>query len=467
MAILPKKLIKNLVVEAWDTPDTEPHTVCRNVVTSEYDTSTKTFGELGTVLSIRNYGSAAYIESTSDNKLLESIHNRHAGASRIVAYVNDADKHPMEITALLAYSNNQPMFRSDNYRSADEMTTTIPSGGLDYPFVNRPDRLYATFVYYNPYPDWETISSDYQISIGLFVSPNPTFEKSDNDKYPRSWNVIGYKDDGEDWIISLTEAVDPNVQNYFPSDPKSFLAGYIIGTKLRANRLAGYEPPQQEDEFPGTTYYTAEEIAACDYTDANGNLLHLYAWGATQPNYVVGAFSEDYSTLTLTKNGDDSNGLMKTIERNGTVHTLFKENCCSIITGHGLTGVMTELSGGTKLVNVRIAPYSFTSISDYCLSNSVAIKEVVVPEGIKTLGRAALQSCTNLTTLYLPSTFVGFADIMAFAFDEKLTDIYYAGSMSTLSPYVNEDTWYNAVMGTNIIHCSDGDLTIDCWYLAT
>ena len=49
------------------------------------------------------------------------------------------------------------------------------------------------------------------------------------------------------------------------------------------------------------TNYTSAQIEADE---------HLYAIGKTQPEYVVAEFNDDYTEVVITKNGDESDGLM-------------------------------------------------------------------------------------------------------------------------------------------------------------
>ena len=57
-----------------------------------------------------------------------------------------------------------------------------------------------------------------------------------------------------------------------------------------------------QDNTEVVTSYTAEQI------DADG---HLYAIGKTVPTYVVAKFNEDYTEVIITKNGEDSDGLIQ------------------------------------------------------------------------------------------------------------------------------------------------------------
>lgn len=52
--------------------------------------------------------------------------------------------------------------------------------------------------------------------------------------------------------------------------------------------------------------YTSEEIAADE---------HLYAIGKTKAEYVVAKFNDDYSSVTIFSNGDDSDGIMKDYQK--------------------------------------------------------------------------------------------------------------------------------------------------------
>jgi hypothetical protein len=157
---------------------------------------------------------------------------------------------------------------------------------------------------------------------------------------------------------------------------------------------------------------------------------------------------------------------MKELVQNSALHTLIKEKVKRLITGRGLSGSMTCLNYGEAMHTVQIAPNSFTALGDYSLCCN-RMRELILPEGVKTLGRAALQSCPDLTHLSLPSTFVGFTGMMALTFDRALSRITYRGLRSTLQALIDPATWTSAEMGTNRIECLDGELTVDCWRAVT
>ena len=45
-----------------------------------------------------------------------------------------------------------------------------------------------------------------------------------------------------------------------------------------------------------------------------------------------------------------------------------------------------------------------TKISDLCYYNDLALTEVVIPEGVTSIGKWAFDSCTSLKSLTIPST---------------------------------------------------------------
>lgn len=70
-------------------------------------------------------------------------------------------------------------------------------------------------------------------------------------------------------------------------------------------------------------------------------------------------------------------------------------------------------------------PCSLKTIEDYAFSGT-SLTSIRIPEGVETIGIDAFRDCKNLKSVYLP-TGVKLED-KAFAYNENLTDIYYAGT---------------------------------------
>lgn len=92
------------------------------------------------------------------------------------------------------------------------------------------------------------------------------------------------------------------------ADATSVKASFSFGAKLS-------EKAKYSGNYLGTATFTfsvAEKTYTLDEINADE---HLYAIGKTKPEYVVAKFNDDYTSVRIIKNGDDSDGLMKDFQR--------------------------------------------------------------------------------------------------------------------------------------------------------
>ena len=88
------------------------------------------------------------------------------------------------------------------------------------------------------------------------------------------------------------------------ADATSVKASFSFGAKLS-------EKAKYSGNYLGTATFNfsvAEKTYTLDEINADE---HLYAIGKNKPEYVVAKFNEDYSSVKIIRNGDDSDGLMK------------------------------------------------------------------------------------------------------------------------------------------------------------
>ena len=135
--------------------------------------------------------------------------------------------------------------------------------------------------------------------------------------------------------------------------------------------------------------YTLDEINADD---------HLFAIGLTKPEYVVAEFNDDYTKLTLTKNGDDSDGKIKTFYPWAACTFLDKmPNVIEVVIKEGITSLGAAQSGAKHfLQSIPIKsitiPSSVTSIENNVFSNCTSLKEI----NIRTSATSILSAFNNL-----------------------------------------------------------------------
>lgn len=186
------------------------------------------------------------------------------------------------------------------------------------------------------------------------------------------------------------------------------------------------EKPKYAGNYLGTVtfnisvediFYTAEEIEK--------NPL-LYPIGKTVPEYVVAEFNEDYSAVTVFKNGADSDGIMMgwsfgaspfyknrtfvTAEIKGNVKNIgsaafqYCENLESLIIGNGVESIDDEwtFSNCTSLKNVTI-PDSVEYIGYAAFFYCTSLADVSIGKNVKTI-RAGALNYTAITSVTIPDS---------------------------------------------------------------
>lgn len=95
----------------------------------------------------------------------------------------------------------------------------------------------------------------------------------------------------------------------------------------------------------------------------------------------------------------------------------------------------TKVPQGTKIIGQSVfsqspiktldLPCSLETIEEGAFYGS-SLTSVKIPEGVETIGPRAFQDCKNLKSVYLPTNIK--LENNAFAYNDNLTDIYYAGT---------------------------------------
>ena len=226
-------------------------------------------------------------------------------------------------------------------------------------------------------------------------------------------------------------ATGEGVKNYIPSFKDKYVNKFaIVDDKLVATdkitekeKIWVEELNVNSDETEETNY-TSEEIESSEY---------LYAIGKTKPEYVVAKFNNDYTEVVITKNGEESDGiiqdfapwtnfspmsdrkdtLQKAIVKNGIIDLGYGSagggtfsNCTnlkSIILPNGLMYIKQACFDGCKsLTNISL-PDSVISI-DNAFGHCNSLVNIVIPESVTSIGYSAFSSCSGLINITIPNS---------------------------------------------------------------
>lgn len=244
------------------------------------------------------------------------------------------------------------------------------------------------------------------------------------------------------------------VKNYIQSFKNKYVNKFAIvddnlvaTDKVTENEKLWIEDLNLNSVEPEETNYTSEEIESSEY---------LYAIGKTKSEYVVAKFNNGYTEVVITKNGEESDGiiqefapwtisspmsdrkdtLQKAIVKNGIIDLgdgsagrgtfsnctnlksiilpnglmYIKQNCfvdCKSLTNISLPDSVISINdafcGCSSLVNITI-PEAVTSIPSQAFYNCISLTSVTIPERVTRIGQWAFTNCSSLTNITYKGT---------------------------------------------------------------
>ena len=226
----------------------------------------------------------------------------------------------------------------------------------------------------------------------------------------------------------------------------------VATDKVTENEKLWIEDLNLNSVEPEETNYTSEEIESSEY---------LYAIGKTKPEYVVAKFNNDYTEVVITKNGEESDGiiqdfapwtisspisdrkdtLQKAIVKNGIIDLGYGSagrgtfyNCTnlkSIILPNGLMYIKQACFEGCKsLTNISL-PDSVISIEDRAFRSCSSLENITIPKSVTSIGYSAFSNCSSLTNITIPNsvtriendTFYNCSSLTSVTIPESVTSI--------------------------------------------
>ncbi len=308
-------------------------------------------------------------------------------------------------------------------------------------------------------------------------------------------------------------ATGENVKNYIPSFKDKYVNKFAIvddnlvaTDKVTENEKLWIEDLNLNSVEPEETNYTSEEIESSEY---------LYAIGKTKPEYVVAKFNNDYTEVVITKNGEESDGiiqgfapwtinspmsdkkdtLQKAIVKNGIIDLgdgsagngtfsnctnlksiilpnglmYIKQNCfngCKSLTNISLPDSVISIGSSafyscSSLVNIVI-PNSVTSIGYYAFRDCSSLANITIPESVTSIGNDTFYNCSSLTSITIPNSVTSIGQD-AFYNCSSLTNITYKGTKEQWNKIdkrivSGKVDWCDSTLKT--ITCTDGVITL-------
>lgn len=303
------------------------------------------------------------------------------------------------------------------------------------------------------------------------------------------------------------------VKDYIPSFKNKYVNKFAIvddnlvaTDKVTENEKLWIEDLNLNSVEPEETNYTSEEIESSEY---------LYAIGKTKPEYVVAKFNNDYTEVVITKNGEESDGiiqefapwtisspmsdrkdtLQKAIVKNGIIDLgdgsagrgtfsnctnlksiilpnglmYIKQNCfigCKSLTNISLPDSITSIGshtfdGCSSLTSITI-PNSVTNIGMYVFRDCSSLANITIPNSVTRIENDTFDNCSSLASITIPESVTSIRQ-SAFRNCSSLTNITYKGTKEQWnkidkSILSGEVDWCDSTLKT--ITCTDGVITL-------
>jgi fibronectin type III domain len=206
------------------------------------------------------------------------------------------------------------------------------------------------------------------------------------------------------------------VKDYIPSFKNKYVNKFAIvddnlvaTDKVTENEKLWIEDLNLNSVEPEETNYTSEEIESSEY---------LYAIGKTKPEYVVAKFNNDYTEVVITKNGEESDGIIQEFavwtisspmsdKKDTLKKAVIKEGVTDTGSGGGGRGTF----GLCSALEVVELPNSLIYINNSTFVGCENLRDVTIPESVIKIGNSAFDSCIILKSITIPENVEKIDDI--------------------------------------------------------
>ena len=206
------------------------------------------------------------------------------------------------------------------------------------------------------------------------------------------------------------------VKDYIPSFKNKYVNKFAIvddnlvaTDKVTENEKLWIEDLNLNSVEPEETNYTSEEIESSEY---------LYAIGKTKPEYVVAKFNNDYTEVVITKNGEESDGIIQEFavwtisspmsdKKDTLKKAVIKEGVTDTGSGGGGRGTF----GLCSALEVVELPNSLIYINNSTFVSCENLRDVTIPESVIKIGNSAFDSCISLKSITIPENVEKIDDI--------------------------------------------------------
>lgn len=260
------------------------------------------------------------------------------------------------------------------------------------------------------------------------------------------WNVVQMPD-SQYYLVDVTNSDEGSIgssgelflNGWTSDDPTTYMSGESnVGYVYTANG----KPVVYIYDVQAMDTFTRDELtmAQAAYAEPEWNTLEAVKWVILENG-----------TLVICGNGpmpDFDSETAPWFSEPGTIETVVIQDGVTRIGAYAFDGL-------SSAVNISL-PESVSEIGAAAF-RGCGISSITIPEGVTVLEGGILQQCESLKTVTLPSTLTS-VQMYAFYKSERLTDVYFAGSMEAWRAISVADN--NDPLESADIHCTDGDIAI-------
>ena len=210
----------------------------------------------------------------------------------------------------------------------------------------------------------------------------------------------------------------------------------VATDKVTENEKLWIEDLNLNSVEPEETNYTSEEIESSEY---------LYAIGKTKPEYVVAKFNNDYTEVVITKNGEESDGIIQEFavwtisspmsdKKDTLKKAVIKEGVTDTGSGGGGRGTF----GSCSALEVVELPNSLIYINNSTFIGCENLRDITIPESVIKIGNSAFDGCISLKSITIPKN-VEKIDNIAFGDCKSLENV----NIKNGSIEIGHEAFYN------------------------
>lgn len=153
------------------------------------------------------------------------------------------------------------------------------------------------------------------------------------------------------------------------------------------------------------TFDTIEKVYTLDDINADA---HLYGIGRTKPEFVIAKFNDDYSEVTVFKNGENSDGLPRDFTYTQGKHfSPMIEHKATLNRASITEGVVSITDymfyGCSDLQAVDIAG-TVKTITAQAFAMCSKLQNIVLPKSLQSIGGSAFYQCSALKSVEIPAS---------------------------------------------------------------